>query len=178
MEEKMKIKKEPLKTRNPRIYYRNAYYAAQSAEWAACLLPMVAIFGAKWNEYFDFAANDGSAVKLSIGCILAVVCSAVFMYKKARHQEKVEKKASMFTYVLSIGVAFAFAYFFKAIIDDLLLILGCELAGAATAFGIDISVTQEMRRKQILYRDAHDKLDAEEAALKERDVRLVGRRRR
>jgi len=35
-----------------------------------------------------------------------------------------------------------------------------------------------MRRKQILYRDAHDKLDAEEAALKERDVRLVGRRRR
>ena len=173
-----KTKKEPLKERNPRKYYRNAYWACQAGEWTACVVPMVAIFGAKWNEYFDFVNNTGGAVRLTIGSILALVCSAIFMYKKAKHQEKVEKKSTMLTYVLGVGVAFALAYFCKVILDDLILILGCEFAGAAAAFGLDIGLTQEMRRKQVIYRDAKDKLDAEEAAKKERAVKEEERRRR
>lgn len=170
--------KEQLKTRNPRKYYRNAYRLAQTSEWVACIAPMAAIFGAKWNEYFDFVNNSDGAVRLTIGSILALLLSAIFMFKKANHQERVENKASMLTYVISIGVAFAFVYLFKVIIDDLILILGAELAGASTAYIVDATVTQEMRRKQILYRDASERLDAEEAALKEREIREVERRRR
>lgn len=173
-----KVKKEPLKTRNPYKYYRNAYVGAQAGEWACIGAPIIAIFGAKWNEYFNFTDNQGGAIKLTIGSILALVCAAIFMYKKIKHQEKTEKKVTMLSFVVGIGVAFAIAYFFKVILDDIVLILGCELAGAAAAYGLDLGVTQEMRRKQILYRDAIDKLDAEEAARKVRADRENEKRRR
>ena len=171
---KEKVKKEPLKTRCPRKYYRNAYWACQGGEWAAIMTPLIAVFGAKWNEYFDFVNDTHGSVRLTIGCVLALVVSAVVMYKKAKHQEKVEKKATMLTYVLGVGIAFAFAFLFKVVIDDLVLILGCEFAGAAAAYGLDIGLTQEMRRKQVLYRDARDHLEAEEAAKKEREIKNRG----
>ena len=130
----MATKKEPLKTRNPYKYYRNAYVGAQAGEWACIGIPIIAIFGAKWNEYFNFTDNQGGAIKLTIGSILALICAAIFMYKKIKHQEKTEKKVTMLSYVIGVGVAFAIAYFFKVILDDLVLIFGCELAGAAAAY--------------------------------------------
>ena len=175
---KEKVKKEPLKTRCPRKYYRNAYWACQGGEWAAIATPIIAVFGAKWNEYFDFVENTHESVRLTIGCILALVVSAILMYKKAKHQEKVEKKATMLTYVLGVGMAFALAYFCKVIVNDLVLILGCEFAGAAVAYGLDVGLTQEMRRKQVLYRDARDELDAKEAAEKEQKVKENERRQK
>lgn len=158
-----KVKKEPLKTRDPYKYYRNAYIGCQSAEWTAIVAPLILVFAVKWNEYFDFANNESGAVRLTIGCVLAIVCGVLFVYKKMRHQEKTEKKVTMLTYVLGLAVAWVFVWLCGAIIDDLFLILSCELAGAITAYGIDFA-TQEMRRKQMLYRDAKEKLEAEEVA--------------
>ena len=160
-----KKKKEPLKTRNPYKYYRNSYWACQVGEWVSIVAPMITVFGIKWNEYFDFVNETESATKLTIGCVLALICAVIFVYKKIKHQEKTENKTTMLSYVVGIGVAFAFSYFFKVIIDDLFLILGCEFAGSVSAYAIDFA-TQENRRKQILYRDAIDKLNTEDAAKK------------
>lgn len=170
---KEKVKKEPLKTRNPYKYYRNAYWACQAGEWAAIVTPMIVVFGVKWNEYFDFVNDQPGATRLTIGCVLALVCAAIFVYKKVKHQEKTEKKVTMLSYVIGVGVAFAISYLFKVVLDDLFLILGCEFAGAVAAYGTDFA-TQEFRRKQMLYRDAREKLEAEEAAKKERERKMKG----
>lgn len=171
-----KTKKEPLKKRDPFKYYRNAYWGLQTAEWACIGAPIIAVFGAKWNEYFDFTNNQGESIRLTIGCVIALICAAIFVYKKARHQEKVEKKVTMLTYVLGVGAAFAIAFFFKAIIDDLVLILGCELAGAAAAYGIDFQ-TQRVKKKQEIYEYARAKADADDAVQRQRAYEEEKRRR-
>ena len=160
-----KAKKEPLKKRNPYKYYRNAYWACQGGEWAAIVAPVVAVFGAKWNEYFVFTETDNSGVKLTIGCVLAFVMAAIFVARKIKYQEKQENKVTMLSYVVGIGVAFAFSYLFKVVIDDIFLILGCEFAGAVGAYGIDFA-TQSNMRKMKLYKTAIEELDAQEAARK------------
>lgn len=159
-------KKAPLKERDPYKYYRNAYYACQGAEWASLAAPVIAVFGVKWNEYFVFV-EGGSGVRLTVGCILALVMASFFAYRKIRHQEKAEGKVTMLSYCVGLGLAFVFAYLFKVVIDDLALIIGCEFAGAVGAYGIDFG-TREMRRKMKLYRDARERLEAEEAAKRSR----------
>ena len=156
-------KREPLKKRDPYKYHRNAYYACQTSEWACIVAPVIAVFGAKWNEYFVFYDENHTGVKMTIGCVLSLVLAAVFVYKKLRHQEKVENKPTMTSYVVAVGVAFVFSYLFKAVIDDLFLILGCEFAGAVSAYGIDFATRSE-RNKMVTYKAAIEKLDAEEAA--------------
>lgn len=158
--------KEPLKKRNPYKYYRNAYAACRVGEWGCLVAPIVAVFGAKWNEYFVFVEGD-SRVRLTIGCILAFIMSAVFVYKKIKHDEKVEKKVTMLSYVVGVGVAFAMSYLFKTVIDDLFLILGCEFAGSVAAYGVDLATIRN-KGKMELYRSAMERLDAEEAAKKVR----------
>lgn len=157
-----KEKKEPLKTRNPYKYYRNAYYGCQAGEWACIIAPVIAVFGVKWNEYFDFV-DTNNGIKLTFGCVLALVMAGLFIYKKIKHQEKMEGKITMLSYALGIGVAFVFSYLFKVIIDDLFLILGCEFAGACSAYALDFATTKN-HDKMKLYSDAMNKLDAEEVA--------------
>ena len=156
--------KEPLKKRDPYRYYRNAYYACQAGEWGCIAAPVIAVFGAKWNEYFVFAEGS-SGVSVTIGCVLALVLAAVFCYRKIRHQEKAAGKVTMLSYAVGVGVAFVFAYLFKVIIDDLALILGCEFVGAVGAYAVDFA-TMRNRRKMVLYRDAREKAEAERAARK------------
>ncbi|MCI1244465.1 MAG: hypothetical protein LKG11_00695 [Bacilli bacterium] len=175
MKPKEKAKKVPLKQRNPYKYYRNAYYACEAGEWSCIIAPIVAVFGAKWNEYFIFTDGNTSGVKLTIGCILAFILAAVFIYKKMKHQEKMENKVTMLSYAVGIGVAFAFSYLFKVVIDDLFLILGCEFAGAVAAYGTDFA-TQSNYGKMKLYKDAIDKLDAEDAAKRIQEEKKGGRR--
>ena len=165
-----KVKKEPLKTRSPRKYYHRAYVGCQVGEWGAIATPIIAIFAAKWNEYFDFVENQGESIRLTIGCVLAIVCAIFFGYKKLKNQEKQEKKVTMLSYVFGIAVAWAAVFLFKVIIDDLFLILSCELAGAGAAYGIDFA-TQYNLKKYNLYQGAYEKLDAEEAATREREER-------
>ena len=169
MAKKEKVKKEPLKQRNPYKYYRNAYYACQDAEWACILTPIIAIFGVKWQEYFDFTESS-NGVRLTIGCVLALVMASIFIYKKVKHQEKMEGKVTMLSYVIGVGVAFAFSYLFKVVIDDLFLILGCEFAGAVGAYGIDFA-TSENQRKAKLYKDSIEKLEADESAVKVKQMK-------
>ena len=165
MAEKQKKKREPLKERNPYKYYRNSYYACQGGEWACITAPFIAIFAAKWNEYFVFTESNSEGIKVTIGCVLAAVMAAFFAYRKIRHQEKANGKVTMLSYAIGVGVAFAFSYLFKVIIDDLFLILGCEFAGASAAYVVDFATVYNKDRMKV-YKDAIDKLDAEEAAQK------------
>ena len=86
--------------------------------------------------------------------------------------EKQEKKVTMLSYVIGVGVAFAFIYFFKVILDDLFLIVGCEFAGAVAAYGVDFA-TQHNLKQMTLYKNALDELKAKDAALKMRDNHYV-----
>ena len=157
----------PIRKRNPFRFYRNAYLACQTGEWACLIAPVAAVFGAKWEEYFVFTDGSSSGVRLTVGCILALAMAAVFAYRKLRHQEKAAHKTTMLSYAVGVGVAFVFAYLFKVVIDDLFLILGCEFCGASAAYCVDFA-TESNRRKMVLYRDAREKLEAEEAARKTR----------
>lgn len=160
-----KVKKVPLKERNPYAYYRNAYVACQAGEWGCIVTPIIAIFGAKWNEYFVFTEDNTSGVKLTVGCVLALILAAIFVYKKLKHQEKMEGKVTMLSYAVGIGVAFVFVYLFKVVIDDLFLILGCEFAGAVAAYGVDFA-TNSNRSNMMAYKEAMLKIKAEKAAQK------------
>lgn len=160
---KEREKRPPLKERNPYKYYRNAYYAFQTGEWACIVAPVVAVFGAKWEEYFTFIDGDYTGVKMTLGCILSLVLAAIFAYKKLRHQEKVEGKVTMTSYVVGVGVAFVLSYLFKTVIDDLFLIMGCEFAGAVAAYGVDFG-TRNAKSKMETYRKAIEELDAKDAA--------------
>lgn len=147
----MKQKKEPLKTRNPRKYYSIKYHALYAGEWACLLGPLFGVFGAKWNEYVQFASSqDGSVLggfKLTVGAVLSLLVAVFVIYKGARHKEKVDKTATMSTFALGIGVAFALSWAFSVILKDLTLILGCEFAGAMVAYPLD---TMAQKNKKLM----------------------------
>ena len=84
-----RVRKPPLKQRDPYKYYRNIHYGLYAGTWTTTFAPIVAVFGVKWNEYFDYVNNTGSSVKLTIGCVVAIFLAIIFAVKKARVEEKV-----------------------------------------------------------------------------------------
>lgn len=157
-----KVKKEPLKERDPYRYYRNVHYALYSVEWVSIFTPLAILFGIKWNDYFNFVEETEGSVKLTIGCILAIVLAIVFAVKKARVEEKSKKTYSMLHYVGFVAVFWAFAFLFKVIIDDLFLITSVELAGAVTAYGVSIA-DNNAKEKARLFKEQKIKQDGVKA---------------
>lgn len=155
------MNKEPLKTRDPYRYYRNCSYACIVGEYASVLSPIAIVFGAKWNEYFTVA--DGNQVKMTVGCILSLVVAAIVMLSQIKRQEKINNQHTMLPFVFGVGVAFALSYLFKVVIDDLTLILGVELAGSVTAYGIDFA-TIANKEKMMIYKDEEIRHDARRVA--------------
>ncbi len=159
---KEKVKKEPLKTRDPYKYYRNVHYGLYAGTWAATLAPIIAVFGVKWNEYFDYINNTDGSVRLTVGCVIAIVLGIVFAVKKAKVEEKQKKEYSMLHYVGFVAILWAFLFFFKVIIDDMFLITSCEFGGAVVAYGLNIA-DKNARKKVLLYESARDEVLKDEA---------------
>ena len=160
--EKIKVKKEPLKKRDPYKYYRNVHYGLYAGTWGATLAPVAVVFGIKWNEYFDFISQTESSVRLTVGCVIAIFLAIIFAVKKAKVEEKAKKEYSMLHYVGFVAILWAFLFLFKTILDDMFLITSCEFGGAVVAYGLSIE-DKKMRNKVLLYQSAKDEVDKEEA---------------
>lgn len=146
--------KEPLKTRDPYKYHRIKYAGLKAGKWSAMIVPFIAIFGAKFNEYIE--VYDGQQYKLTIGCIIALIVAAISCYQEVK---KTEAKGSPITTAIGWGVAFMLSYLFYEIIRDLTLVLGCEFAGQCVAAGLEMA--SESDKKYInAYKDEFVKEDA------------------
>lgn len=167
---KNKVKKEPLKTRDPYKYYRNIHYGLYSGTWAAVIIPIIAVFGVKWNEYFDFLEKTQDSVKLTVGCVVAIFLGIIFAVKKAKVEEKSKKEYSMIHFVGFVAVLWAFLFLFKTIIDDMFLITSCEFGGAVAAYLLSIE-DKKIKGKVLLYQGAKDEVDKEEAKEKYKEAK-------
>lgn len=135
-----KAKKAPLKERDPKKFYSRVKGWCKAGTITSLAAPLVAVFGAKWNEYVQISYSDGTqgAIKLSVGALCSLIMAAIITYKYVRHDEKAKKQVTMASWVVGLGLAFAICWAFQAILNDLTLILGCEFAGSVAAYGFDL----------------------------------------
>lgn len=154
-------KKESLKKTDPYKYYRNCYRACQAGERTSLIAPLIAVFAAKWNEYFVIV-EDADRIKLSIGCVLSIIMAVIFIYRKLKHEEKVNNKVTMLSYTIGVGVAFVLVLLMKVVLSDLYLILGAELGGSVVAYGVDIA-SERNKQLMLAYKEAKIEAQAKEA---------------
>lgn len=147
-----KEKKAPLKERNPYAYYRNGYFASAAGVWGSLLGPLAVVVGVKWNEYIK--VQNGAEYRMTIGAVLALIVAVVVIYKQVKHQEKVKKQVTMTSWVAGVAVAFALSWCFSAVLKDLTLILGTELAGSLSAYGFDRLEANRLEHMKI-YKDEY-----------------------
>lgn len=128
-------KKKKLKETNPYKYYRNCEIGCKTGKWFSILAPFIAIFIAKFNDYFVLI-TEHEQIKLSIGCILALIVGGIAMWQnlKEENSEQMKKMSGLLVW----GIAFALSYLFQSILQDLTLILGCALIGQLVAKGFEL----------------------------------------
>lgn len=142
--------------------YRNQYVALKCGKYASIITPFVTLAVVKWDEYFQFSMNNGSSVKLSIGCMLAMLVGGISIYNEVKGENKQTSEVSS---VIKWAVAFALCYFFQTILNDLTLILGCALAGQLAGLGFEIGAENRAYYKE-KYRDVTITSNATSEALK------------
>lgn len=135
-----KVKREPLKTRDPYKYHKGKYIGLKVGKWASVVAPCLAIFAAKFNEYIEI--YEGEVWKLTIGCIVAICVAVIACYKEVK---KTEGANSPITTAIGWGVAFMLAYLFSSIMNDLALVLGCEFAGQCVAAGLEMASEEDKK---------------------------------
>lgn len=135
MEEKKKVKRPFSQMNNNEkfLYYRKRRRLSIAGKWTSVIAPFGILFGVKFNEYVD-VIDTGEVVKLTIGCVLAIIVAAVCVYKEIKKSEETKHLAPAFGWAL----ATLFVWLFKVIIDDLFLIFFSETIGQFTAMGINI----------------------------------------
>lgn len=132
-------------------YYKRRRNASIVGRWACIVSPFGIVFGVKFNEYIKIM-DTGDTIKLSIGCILALVVAAIAIYKQFKHSDETKHIAP----AIGWGVALAFAWLFEIILHDLVLILASEFAGQCAAVGVDYyckHATEEMNAYKTLARE-------------------------
>lgn len=113
-------------------HYRNQRYGAAAGKWGAIIIPFVAVFGAKWNEYVEILGADNKW-RLTVGALLAIFVAAIAVYKEIKHDEKTKHLSG----VVGWGLAFAIVCMLEVITRDLKLIIGCEFAGQFVSKGFE-----------------------------------------
>lgn len=166
--EEEKNKKIKLKERNPYKYYRNCEIGCKTGKWISILAPFIGIFIAKFNDYFVLITEQ-EQVKLSLGCILALIVGGIAMWQnlKEENSEQVKKISSVVVW----GIAFALSYLFQSILQDLTLILGCALIGQLVGKGFELGSDSFEELKLEAKKDDKDneKIEKLAKALKEQN---------
>lgn len=131
-----------LKETDPKKYYSRVKGWCKAGTLTSLFTPLVAVFGAKWNEYIQITESDGASgtMKLSVGAVLSLITAAIVIYKYVRHDERQKNQVTMLSWVVGLGLAFGICWAFSAILQDLTLILGTEFAGSVAAYGFDLGV--------------------------------------
>ena len=113
-------------------YYKRNRNLATAGKWTGIISPFVIIFGAKFNEYFVLV-EEGERIKLTIGCILAIVVAAIAVISDFKRNEKTKPLLPAAKW----GLAFLIIFLCESIAYDLLLIVGAEFAGQCAAAGLN-----------------------------------------
>ncbi len=132
-------------------YYKKRRNLSVAGKWTCVVAPFGIVFGVKFNEYIKIM-DTSDTVKLSIGCVLALIVAAIAIYKEFKHGEETKK----FAPAVGWGVALAFAWLFQIMLQDLVLIIGAEFAGQCAATGLDIygkKASEEMTAYKALARE-------------------------
>lgn len=112
-------------------HYRSQYYASKISKYVCSVAPIAVLFGVKWNEYFKLI-DAGSKWKFSIGCILAIIVGVIAVYQDIKKTESKEKQ--LILNAVGWWVAAVIIYCFKAVFDDLLLIVMVEAGGQTGSY--------------------------------------------
>lgn len=113
------------------ISYRRRRNASIAGKWGCVIAPFGIVFGAKFNDYVKIL-DTFETVKLTIGCVLAIVVAAIAVFNEVRTSKETKHLAP----AVGWGLALAFIWLFQIIINDLLLIVGSEFAGQCAAAGL------------------------------------------
>lgn len=118
--------------------FKHRKFACLLGKWISIISPFVVIGIVNFNEYF--VQYDG--VKMSLGCILAAFVAGFAIFNEVKETNK--KTAN----VVKWAIAFGLVYFFSAILQDLVLIVGCGTAGQVVGTGFKLG-----------YENYNDKID-------------------
>lgn len=125
------------------IRLRNQGYTCKAMKWISILSPYLIIGIVNFEDYFVEA--DG--IKMSLGCVLAAIVAGISIANETKENKKING-------IVLWAIAFALIYFFQAILQDLLLIVGCGFIGQLVGAGFELGSEMQLEKAK-LYRKAN-----------------------
>jgi FtsH-binding integral membrane protein len=121
---------------------RNQGYTCLAMKWVSILSPYLIIGIVNFEDYFI----ESNGIKMSIGCVLAMIVAGISIANETKDNKKING-------IVGWAIAFALAIFFQAILQDLVLILGCGLAGQLVGAGFQLGSEIQLEKAN-LYKKA------------------------
>lgn len=125
------------------IRLRNQGYTCKAMKWISILSPYLIIGVVNFEDYFVEA--DG--IKMSLGCVLAAIVAGISIANETKENKKING-------IVLWAIAFALIFFFQAILQDLLLIVGCGFIGQLVGAGFELGSETQLEKAK-LYRKAN-----------------------
>lgn len=125
------------------IRLRNQGYTCKAMKWISILSPYLIIGIVNFEDYFVEA--DG--IKMSLGCVLAAIVAGISIANETKENKKING-------IVLWAIAFALIFFFQAILQDLLLIVGCGFVGQLVGAGFKLGSETQLEKAK-LYRKAN-----------------------
>lgn len=122
---------------------RNQGYTCLAFKWISILSPYLIIGIVNFEDYFVKA----NGIKMSIGCVLAMIVAGISIANETKENKKING-------IVGWAIAFALAIFFQAILQDLVLILGCGLIGQLIGAGFELGSEIKLEKAE-LYKKAN-----------------------
>ena len=127
---------------------RNRAYTFKALKWISILSPYFIIGAVNFEDYF----TEYNGVKMSIGCVLALVVAGIAIMNETKENKKVNG-------LVVWGVVFALVLLMQSILNDLLLIVGFGLLGQLVGAGFEIGTEKEMMKAKV-YQEASIRAEA------------------
>lgn len=117
---------------------RNQGYTCIGLKWFSILSPYLIIGIVNFEQYF----TEAEGVKMSLGCILAMIVVGISIANETKENTKING-------IVTWAIAFAFAILFQSILNDLVLILGCGLAGQLVGAGFELGSEMQLEKADL-----------------------------
>lgn len=98
-------------------------------KWMSIITPFIVVGAINFNDYF----TEVNGVKVSFGCMLAMLVAGVSIYNESRNSEK------RISGLVGWAIAIALVWLLNSILQDLLIILLAGFAGQLVGKGFDIA---------------------------------------
>ena len=117
---------------------RNTGYTFKGLKWLSILAPFITIGIINFEDYFQ----EANGIKMSLGCILALVVAGIAVFNETKENKKVNN-------IVGWVIAFALVFFFQSILEDLLMIVGFGLLGQLVGSGFEIGSAIQLEKAEI-----------------------------